>query len=72
MTGIVSPEFDEPEPPTDVSDPDTSADARAAQSLRDADRIEAWCRCRIAARIREAGLAMNAEMMASMIESGCL
>jgi hypothetical protein len=55
---------------TDVVDPDTAAEVRASLSLRDADRIEAWVRQRIASKIRENQYAMNSDVLAALIEAG--
>lgn len=57
---------------TDVIDPDTASDVRAALSLRDADRIEAYVRGKIAKNIREQAFAMNADMLATLIEAARL
>jgi hypothetical protein len=74
MDAIVDAEFLEPDGmvDTDVFDAEHSAQVTAALSLRDADRVALWTRVRIARSIRERGVAMNAEMLAAMVESGAL
>lgn len=79
VDSVISDEFLVEDFDTEVLDPDTSVraradscDERATLCLRDADRIRAFERGRIARSIRESRLVMNPDMLAALVESGSL